>query len=100
MVVLGVAVFLLAGEILYLWRDPRYVGYDFHTYAAAARVGRDDPAAPVPLAGAGCGAHGGAAAHGLAVRHAVLHGAVLPGRGIINPLVPIAAPRERAYPGV
>ena len=39
MVVLGVAVFLLAGEILYLWRDPRYVGYDFHTYAAAARVG-------------------------------------------------------------
>src|SRR5439155_404267 len=38
-VVLGVAVFLLAGEVLYLWRDPRYVGYDFHTYAAAARVG-------------------------------------------------------------
>src|SRR2546429_477728 len=46
-VVLGVAVFLLAGEVLYLWRDPRYVGYDFHTYAAASRVGEQSGGAQI-----------------------------------------------------
>ena len=41
LVVLGVAVLLLAVEVWHLWQIPKYVGYDFHAYYAAARVANE-----------------------------------------------------------